>query len=134
MLWSAGISFGVLIALVLLILNQLYRKEKFYKKVIENTLVKEQNELNITMNSISDGVILVDNDRKIKTINQSALNWLELGDKEEDYEGRSLESLLDIRLMNNPAYLENLFETQMDFWDKQNHYEGLTLSAKPCEQ
>lgn len=109
-LWSAGISFGVLIALVLLILNQLYRKEKFYKKVIENTLVKEQNELNITMNSISDGVILVDNDRKIKTINQSALNWLELGDKEEDYEGRSLESLLDIRLMNNPAYLENLFD------------------------
>lgn len=109
-LWIGAISFSFFILIILLVLNQLYKKEKWYKKRILHTLIKEQYELNITMDSISDGVVTLDNQQKIATINQAALNWLELDNNNKDCIGKPLISLFNIQLASNPNYLNNLLD------------------------
>lgn len=109
-LWIGGIFLGTFLIFLILALDQLYRRERLYKKRILSALIKEQNELQITMESISEGVISLDGQTIIVSINEAALKWLQLDGTKEMYIGRSLHSLFDIRLVNNPDYLNYLFD------------------------
>lgn len=108
-LWIGGTFLGTFIILLILVLDQLYRRERLYKKRILSALIKEQNELQITMESISEGVISLDGQAVIVSINEAALKWLQLDGAKDRYIGQSLHLLFDIRLINNPDYLNYLF-------------------------
>lgn len=109
-LWGIGLSLSVTTIIILLILNQLYRTEKANKKRILDLLIKEQNELNITMESISEGVISTDSNGIVFAINQAALNWLQFTYSPDTYIGLNILQLLDIKIPNNTHYLENLLQ------------------------
>lgn len=107
-LWAGGFSLGTFIFILLLSIHQLYRIEKTNKRNILHALMKEQNELNITMESISEGVISIDHKGRIFAVNQAALNWLQLTHAQEEYVGCELYALLTIKVLKSPNYLENL--------------------------
>lgn len=95
--------------MILLSIHQLYRAEKTNKKNILHALLKEQNELNITMESISEGVISIDHNGRIFAVNQAALNWLQLTHAQEEYVGKEWCDLLNIQVLKSPDYFNNLF-------------------------
>lgn len=108
-LWAGGVSLGTCLFIILLSIHQLYKVEKTNKRNILHALLKEQNELNITMESISEAVISIDHNGRIFAVNQAALNWLQLTHTQEEYVGKEWHDLLNIQVLKSPDYFNNLF-------------------------
>lgn len=100
------------ILFLIFFLMRLYTNELRNKKKAQKNLKKEQKELSITMESISEGVISIDPEEKILTLNQAAVKWLRLeGNEVEKYIGKSIWTLFNITSGDNPDYLRQLIET-----------------------
>lgn len=107
---AAGIVGSLLIVLCIFWLIRLSRKEKRYKTAIQNNLVKEQQELSITMESINEGVLSIDKHCCIFAMNQAAIKWLQLNKPVETYIGKSIWDLFSIITRENSRYLQKLLE------------------------
>lgn len=98
----------VLIVCCLFLLVRLYKKEQSNKKRVQRHLQKERRELSITMESISEGVLSVDRNGDIVSINRAALHWLELHEPAENYLGKNIRTLFDIVSHADPNYFDTL--------------------------
>lgn len=107
---SGGIIGSLLIVLCIFWLIRLSRKEKRYKTAIQNNLIKEQQELSITMESINEGVLSIDKHCCIFALNQAALKWLKLSEPAEAYVGKNIWDLFNIVTRENSHYLSELLE------------------------
>lgn len=114
----ASLIGGAFLLLFLSLLIRLYRRESYYEKISQNRLKKERRELDITMNSLNEGVISFDTNGWILQINKKAIHWLDL-DVNQSYIGCAVWDILDIQEKNNPAYLRNLVRTLADSGEKK---------------
>ncbi|WP_163726898.1 PAS domain-containing sensor histidine kinase [Parabacteroides sp. 52] len=99
------IVIGLFVFLFSLMMIRLYRKESYNKDIVQKKLEKEQKELDITINSLKEGVVSVDVKGNILSINSAAICFLRL-DKKKSYIGTSIWSLFDIQEKGNPFYLK----------------------------
>lgn len=105
----ASLIGGAFVLLFLSLLVRLYRRESFYEKQSQLRLQKEQKELDITLNSLNEGVISFDTNGVVLQINRKAVYWLGL-DASRSYTGSSVRDLLDVQEKNNQDYLQSLIE------------------------
>lgn len=98
------------IVLFVSLLGRLYRRESRNKRFLQKDLLREQKEVELTMNSLQEGVISIDTNGIVLSINNAAISWLHL-DPSQSYIGYSAWTLFDIQEKNNPNYLKDLLES-----------------------
>ncbi len=85
---SAGFVFLlVFISVLLLVLSRGARSDK---RKTQKELLEHRNKLKIVMSSIREGVISVDRNMHVFTINSAAMQYLNLEGRETDYEGKRI--------------------------------------------
>lgn len=107
LLFSYGILVSAFVLLVILLLIRLYRREAKNKKQAQANLQKEQEDLNMTIESLDEGVVSVDEEGVIITINKAAVKWLHLPEKPSAYVGQMIWDLFDIQKIDDPFYLKS---------------------------
>lgn len=105
---SGGISFVALLIFLILFLTKLYRRTEKQKKAFEQNLLKQSNELDITMTSIREGVVSVDKNGLIFAINRAAIKFLSLPKTSDFYIGSNVFSVFNITDDSVPFYLKTL--------------------------
>jgi PAS domain-containing protein len=130
---ASSIIASLFLLLFISLLTRFYRRESYNKKQIQRNLLKEQHELDITVDSLNEGVIAVDAGGQVLSINSAAVEWLQL-DKNVTYIGYSIWSLFDIQEKDNPFYLRDLVaeysnSTEKSSWLKDTAY-AITANKK----
>ncbi|MDL2266089.1 hypothetical protein LJC43_06895, partial [Parabacteroides sp. OttesenSCG-928-G21] len=130
---ASSIIASLFLLLFISLLTRFYRRESYNKKQIQRNLLKEQYELDITVDSLNEGVIAVDAGGQVLSINSAAVEWLQL-DKNVTYIGYSIWSLFDIQEKDNPFYLRDLVaeysnSTEKSSWLKDTAY-AITANKK----
>ncbi len=74
----------------------LYKQAREKKKKAQFRLSGHRSRLKIVMSSIREGVISIDRNMNIFTINPAALQWLKLPGDDTDYIGKNILSVIDI--------------------------------------
>ncbi len=123
-LLAVGIIVGLFLLLFFSLLIRLYKRESYYKRVAQKKLKREQQELNITMDALSEGVVSFTTEGTVLSVNNAAIRILGL--EQQNYTGSPLCSLLDIQEEGNPSYLKQLIGS---FGDHAGHSEELSDSA-----
>lgn len=117
------ITIFCLILIKILRLLWLYLNESKQKKKAQKKLLKKRNELDITMKSIQDAVILIDKELNICSINKAAMLFLGNEMDSNAYLGKNIYSVLDIRKPNDMHYLKTLIK-EIRKGEKQNSIEN----------
>lgn len=110
---AIAIITSLFLILFALMMVRLYKREAQNKIIVQKKLEKEQKELDITIDSLEEGVISMNADGVILSINKKALQWLGL-DKEAACVGLSVWTLFDIQERDNPFYLKELIKELYD--------------------
>lgn len=105
---SYGFILSSFVLLVIIFLIRLYRQEAKNKKEAQVYLLKEQEDLNMTIESLDEGVVSIDGDGVVITINRAAVKWLHLSENPSAYIGKVIWTLLDIQKRDDPFYLKNI--------------------------
>ncbi|MDR2968235.1 MAG: PAS domain S-box protein [Tannerellaceae bacterium] len=111
---AGSIIVSLLIILFTLMLVRLYRRESHNRRKAKEHLKKEQKELEITIESLNEGVVSIDTNGIILSMNESAIHLLGF-DPKQPCTGMSVWSVFDIQKKNKPDFLkkklENLSQT-----------------------
>lgn len=100
---------GLFIVFVTVSLIYILNKEKKDKKLAQNLLLNKREELEVTMKSIRESVISIDNNKQIFAMNQAALDSLGLKKDIHEYIGADIFSVFNITLRGNENYLTDIF-------------------------
>ncbi|MDF9831060.1 ATP-binding protein [Parabacteroides sp. PF5-6] len=103
-----GISAILLVSAVVFFL---YKKAQIMKKKAQEELEGHRRRLKIVMSSIREGVVSVDRNMNIFTINPAALYWLQLGGDENQYKGKNVFSIMDLSDGVEDCLLYSLIDT-----------------------
>lgn len=106
---SSLFIFGILFILFVLVLTKMYKRESAHKKQVKDRLEKEQKELDITLDSLTEGLVSVNTDGEIQSMNKAAKELLGLK-QNISYFGYTVWDLFDIQERGNPFYLKNLLD------------------------
>lgn len=115
--------FIVFVTVSLYILN----KEKKDKKLAQNLLLNKREELEVTMKSIRESVISIDNNKQIFAMNQAALDCLGLKKDIHEYIGADIFSVLNITLRGRDNYLADIFTSLDKFYHSYQLDKGATI-------
>lgn len=102
---------GLFIVIVTVSLIYILNKEKKDKKLAQNLLLNKREELEVTMKSIRESVISIDNNKQIFAMNQAALDSLGLKKDIHEYIGADIFSVFNITLRGNENYLTDIFNS-----------------------
>jgi len=102
---------GLFIVFVTVSLIYILNKEKKDKKLAQNLLLNKREELEVTMKSIRESVISIDNNKQIFAMNQAALDSLGLKKDIHEYIGTDIFSVFNITLRGNENYLTDIFNS-----------------------
>ena len=102
---------GLFIVFVTVSLIYILNKEKKDKKLAQNLLLNKREELEVTMKSIRESVISIDNNKQIFAMNQAALDSLGLKKDIHEYIGADIFSVFNITLRGNENYLTDIFNS-----------------------
>ena len=102
---------GLFIVFVTVSLIYILNKEKKDKKLAQNLLLNKREELEVTMKSIRESVISIDNNKQIFAMNQAALDCLGLKKDIHEYIGADIFSVFNITLRGNENYLTDIFNS-----------------------
>ncbi len=102
---------GLFIVFVTVSLIYILNKEKKDKKLAQNLLLNKREELEVTMKSIRESVISIDNNKQIFAMNQAALDSLGLKKDMHEYIGADIFSVFNITLRGNENYLTDIFNS-----------------------
>lgn len=89
----------------------LYYAERQLKSAEQKRMQMHRNKLKVIMRSIREGVISVDKQLCIISINLPALRWLKLTGNEDTYLGRPVLSLINVSAPGRENYLEEMMAT-----------------------
>jgi signal transduction histidine kinase/ActR/RegA family two-component response regulator len=89
----------------------LYKKAQIMKRRTLEELEEHRRRLKIVISSIREGVVSVDRDMNVFTINPAALYWLQLGGDENRYKGKNILSIMDLSDGKDDNLLRSLIET-----------------------
>ena len=107
---------GLFIVFITVSLIYILNKEKKDKKLAQNLLLNKREELEVTMKSIRESVISIDNNKRIFAINQAALDCLGLKKDMHEYIGADIFSVLNITLRGRDNYLADIFNSLDKFY------------------
>lgn len=99
------------VLLLLAVIFFLYKKAQIAKRRVLEELEEHRRRLKIVMASIREGVVSVDRDMNIFTINPAALYWLQLGGDESRYKGENILSIMDLSDGTEDNLLRSMIET-----------------------
>lgn len=108
LIFSYGFILSSFVLLVIIFLIRLYIQEAKNKKQAQAYLLKEQEDLNMIIESLDEGVVSVDVDGVIITINRAAVKWLQLSQDPSVYIGQIIWTLFDIQKKDDSYYLRNI--------------------------
>lgn len=108
LIFSYGFILSSFVLLVIIFLIRLYIQEAKNKKQAQAYLLKEQEDLNMIIESLDEGVVSVDVDGVIITINRAAVKWLQLSQDPSVYIGKIIWTLFDIQKKDDSYYLRNI--------------------------
>jgi len=103
---TGSLLFFFFLGLFIVLMLRLYRREAYNKLLVDQRLKKEQKELDITIESLKEGLVSMDAKGVLLSINSAAIKWLGLNPA-EDYTGQSVWSLFNIYEKDNLYYLKN---------------------------
>lgn len=106
---AGSIIVSLFIALFALMLARLYRRESYNKNRAKENLKKERKELDITIESLNEGVVSIDTEGIILSMNKTAIDLLGF-DPKQSYVGISVWSLFNVQKKNNLYYLKELLQ------------------------
>lgn len=89
----------------------LYYAEKQLKSAEQKRMQVHRNKLKVIMRSIREGVISIDKQLCIISINLPALRWLKLTGNEDTYLGRPVLSLINVSAPGKEYYLKEMMAT-----------------------
>ena len=118
---------GLFIVFVTVSLIYILNKEKKDKKLAQNLLLNKREELEVTMKSIRESVISIDNNKRIFAINQAALDCLGLKKDMHEYIGADIFSVLNITLRGRDNYLADIFNSLDKFYLSYEFDKGATI-------
>lgn len=118
---------GLFIVIVTVSLVYFLIKEKKDKKLAQNLLLNKREELEVTMKSIRESVISIDNNKRIFAINQAALDCLGLKKDMHEYIGADIFSVLNITLRGRDNYLADIFNSLDKFYLSYQLDKGATI-------
>ena len=118
---------GLFIVFVTVSLIYILNKEKKDKKLAQNLLLNKREELEVTMKSIRESVISIDNNKRIFAINQAALDCLGLKKDMHEYIGADIFSVLNITLRGRDNYLADIFNSLDKFYLSYQLDKGATI-------
>ncbi|WP_277466371.1 ATP-binding protein [Parabacteroides sp. PF5-6] len=104
---AASVIVSLFIALFALMLARLYRRESYNKNKAKENLKKERKELDITIESLNEGVVSISTDGIILSMNKTAVALFGF-DPKQSYVGTPVWSLFNIQKKDNPSYLKEL--------------------------
>ena len=118
---------GLFIVFVTVSLIYILNKEKKDKKLAQNLLLNKREELEVTMKSIRESVISIDNNKRIFAINQAVLDCLGLKKDMHEYIGADIFSVLNITLRGRDNYLADIFNSLDKFYLSYQLDKGATI-------
>ncbi|MDD3256374.1 MAG: sensor histidine kinase [Parabacteroides sp.] len=118
---------GLFIVFVTVSLIYILNKEKKDKKLAQNLLLNKREELEVTMKSIRESVISIDNNKQIFAMNQAALDSLGLKKDIHEYIGADIFSVLNITLRGRDNYLADIFTSLDKFYHSYQLDKGATI-------
>ena len=118
---------GLFIVFVTVSLIYILNKEKKDKKLAQNLLLNKREELEVTMKSIRESVISIDNNKRIFAINQAALDCLGLKKDMHEYIGADIFSVFNITLRGRDNYLADIFNSLDKFYLSYQLDKGATI-------
>ena len=118
---------GLFIVFITVSLIYILNKEKKDKKLAQNLLLNKREELEVTMKSIRESVISIDNNKRIFAINQAALDCLGLKKDMHEYIGADIFSVLNITLRGRDNYLADIFNSLDKFYLSYQLDKGATI-------
>ncbi|HNP90731.1 ATP-binding protein [Macellibacteroides fermentans] len=118
---------GLFIVFVTVSLIYILNKEKKDKKLAQNLLLNKREELEVTMKSIRESVISIDNNKQIFAMNQAALDCLGLKKDIHEYIGADIFSVLNITLRGRDNYLADIFTSLDKFYHSYQLDKGATI-------
>lgn len=108
-----------------------YRKARRTKKKAQEELEEHRWRLKVVMSSIQEGVISVDRNMNIFTINPAALSWLQLEGEEELYKGKNVLSLIELSDGVEEDLLKSLIQTVFTT-NKTIEFNMFQILSKAC--
>lgn len=118
---------GLFIVFVTVSLIYILNKEKKDKKLAQNLLLNKREELEVTMKSIRESVISIDNNKQIFAMNQAALDSLGLKKDIHEYIGADIFSVFNITLRGRDNYLADIFTSLDKFYHSYQLDKGATI-------
>ena len=118
---------GLFIVFITVSLIYILNKEKKDKKLAQNLLLNKREELEVTMKSIRESVISIDNNKQIFAMNQAALDSLGLKKDMHEYIGADIFSVLNITLRGRDNYLADIFNSLDKFYLSYQLDKGATI-------
>lgn len=118
---------GLFIVFVTVSLIYILNKEKKDKKLAQNLLLNKREELEVTMKSIRESVISIDNNKQIFAMNQAALDSLGLKKDIHEYIGADIFSVFNITLRGRDNYLADIFTSLDKFYLSYQLDKGATI-------
>lgn len=118
---------GLFIVFVTVSLIYILNKEKKDKKLAQNLLLNKREELEVTMKSIRESVISIDNNKQIFAMNQAALDCLGLKKDIHEYIGADIFSVFNITLRGRDNYLADIFTSLDKFYHSYQLDKGATI-------
>ncbi|OCW93764.1 hypothetical protein A9168_09940 [Macellibacteroides sp. HH-ZS] len=118
---------GFFIVIVTVSLVYILNKEKKDKKLAQNLLLNKREELEVTMKSIRESVISIDNNKRIFALNQAALDCLGLKKDIHEYIGADVFSVFNITLRGHDNYLSDIFNSLDKFYLSYQLEKGATV-------
>lgn len=115
------------IVIITVSLVYILNKEKKGKKLAQNLLLNKREELEVTMKSIRESVISIDNNKRIFAINQATLDCLGLKKDMHEYIGADIFSVLNITLRGRDNYLTDIFNSLDKFYLSYQFEKGATI-------
>ncbi|MDL2208151.1 PAS domain-containing protein [Parabacteroides sp. OttesenSCG-928-O15] len=126
----SGVILFLLIALFVINMVRLYRQESGHRNRVRRKLQKEQKELEITLDSLSEGVVSIDREGRIFSINQAALKRLGLEEEGNTYIGWPVFALFDIQKKDDAFYLRDLLQKLSQTNDSHKLHETAYMVTK----
>lgn len=107
---AGSIIVSLFITLFTLMLVRMYRRESYNRRKAKEHLKKEQKELEITIESLNEGVVSIDTNGIVLSMNETAVHLFGFDPKQQPCTGIPVFSLFDIQKKDNPDYLKELLD------------------------
>lgn len=122
----------LILLLIFIIAYHIKYRSKIHEKELQlksaqQDLIEQRNQLSTMLNSIGDGVIAINNNRQITSINPIAIEYLGLDDEPKKYIGQDINNYLHITCTKKDCTLNKLIDAALESGTLSAFHENAVL-------